>query len=96
VAGLVAELRRTGYRPGEQRAFIVARMLAEASLVVVGAERPDVVRACHMVPAATMEEGIAQAERMVRSTLSAGERDRPLEVLVVPHATRTLPVVTAP
>ncbi len=82
---LLAELRRTGYPPGAQRAFVMAKVLEEARVVIVGSERPDLVEACKMIPAATIEEALSMAAE------SLGPE---LDVLVVPHALLTLPVVT--
>lgn len=84
---LLDKLRRTGYPPGAQRAFVMAKVLEKARVVVVGAERPDVVRDCKMIPAATMDEALALAER---------ELGTDLDVLIVPHALLTLPIVTNP
>lgn len=84
---LLDELRRTGYPPGAQRAFVMAKVLEKARVVVVGAECPDVVRDCKMIPAATMDEALA---------LAAQELGNELDVLVVPHALLTLPIVTHP
>jgi nickel-dependent lactate racemase len=81
---LLEELRRTGYPPGAQRAFVMAKVLEKARVVVVGAECPEVIRDCKMTPAATMEEALA---------LAAQELGAELEVLVVPHALLTLPIV---
>ena len=81
---LLDELRRTGYPPGAQRAFVMAKVLEKAHVVVVGAERPDVVRDCKMTPAETMDEALA---------LAARELGAELDVLVVPHALLTLPIV---
>jgi nickel-dependent lactate racemase len=81
---LLDELRRTGYPPGAQRAFVMAKVLEKARVVVVGAERPEVVRDCKMTPAATMEEAL---------DLAAQELGAELDVLVVPHALLTLPIV---
>ncbi len=81
---LVAELRRTGYPPGEQRAFVLAKLLSEASIVVVGSQAPDIVRDVKMVPVDTMEEAWAWVQA----------RQGPnLDVLIVPHSLLTLPVV---
>jgi nickel-dependent lactate racemase len=82
---LLDELRRTGYPPGAQRAFVMAKVLEKARVVVVGAERPAVVRDCKMIPAATMDEALA---------LAAHELGPDLDVLIVPHAMLTLPIVT--
>jgi nickel-dependent lactate racemase len=84
---LLDELRRTGYPPGAQRAFVMAKVLEKAHVVVVGAECPDVIRDCKMIPAHTMEEAL---------NLAARELGDQLDVLVVPHALLTLPIVTNP
>jgi len=82
---LLDELRRTGYPPGAQRAFFMAKVLEKNSVIVVGAESPDIVRDLHMIPAADMDE----AFRFVTDKL--GHTD--LEALIVPHALFTLPIV---
>jgi len=85
MSSLLEELRRTGYPPGAQRAFIMAKVLEEARVVIVGSECPDLVKACKMIPAETMEEALA---------LAARELGEELDVLIVPHALLTLPVVS--
>jgi len=90
---LLDRLRRKGTRGGEQRAFIVASVLRDAAIVVVGAERPDVVRACAMHAAPTLDEGLALAGELARASWPTGEAGRALRLLVVPHAIRTLPIV---
>ncbi len=94
-AELLDRLRREGTRGGEQRAFIVASVLRDAAIVVVGANRPDVVRACAMHAASTLDEGLALAGDLARASLPSGEAGRELRLLVVPHAIRTLPIVAA-
>lgn len=81
---LLEELRRTGYPPGAQRAFVMAKVLEEARVVIVGSECPDLVEACKMIPAATMEEALG---------IAAEALGPELDVLIVPHALLTLPVV---
>ncbi|MDY7041591.1 MAG: hypothetical protein SVX38_12090, partial [Chloroflexota bacterium] len=81
---ILDDARRHGYPPGQQRAFVMAKVLEQARVVIVGSETPDVVRACKMIPAATVEEALAQA---------ADELGNDLDVLIVPHALLTLPVV---
>jgi nickel-dependent lactate racemase len=76
--------RRNGYPPGQQRAFVVAKVLEKNRIVIVGSERPDVVAACKMIPAASMDEALSLAQ---------GEMGPHLDVLVVPHALLTLPIV---
>ncbi len=81
---ILDDARQHGYPPGQQRAFVMAKVLEEARVVIVGSERPDVVTACKMTPAATMEEAL---------DLAARELGTDLDVLIVPHALLTLPVV---
>ena len=84
---LLEQLRRTGYPPGAQRAFVMAKELEKVQVIVVGSEHPDIVRECKMIPASTMDEALT---RVVR------ELGDPLDVLIIPHATHTLPIVTNP
>jgi nickel-dependent lactate racemase len=84
VSSLLEELRRTGYPPGAQRAFVMAKVLEKARVVVVGAKDPQVIRDCKMIPADTMDDALELASR---------ELGAELDVLVVPHATLTLPIV---
>lgn len=84
VSSLLTELRRTGYPPGAQRAFVMAKVLEKNDVIVAGSEHPSVVRDAKMIPAADMDE----AFRIVSDRLGSG-----LNVLVVPHALLTLPIV---
>ncbi len=78
------DARRHGYPPGQQRAFVVAKVLEEARIIIVGSEHPDIVAACKMIPAATMDEALEIVTR---------DLGPDLDVLIVPHALLTLPVV---
>ena len=82
---LLEDLRRTGYPPGAQRAFVMAKVLEKARVIVVGARDPQVIRDCKMIPADTMDDALE---------LSIRELGDDLDVLVVPHALLTLPIVT--
>ena len=84
VQSILDDARRHGYPPGQQRAFVMAKVLEGARVVIVGSECPDVIAACKMTPAATMEEALA---------LAAEALGDDLDVLIVPHALLTLPVV---
>jgi nickel-dependent lactate racemase len=84
MVSLLAELRRTGYPPGAQRAFVMAKVLEKNHVIIVGTETPEVVRQLHMIPAADMDE----AFRIAVSKIGRNE----LEVLIVPQALLTLPV----
>ena len=84
VQAILCDAREHGYPPGQQRAFVMAKVLESARVVIVGSERPDVVAACKMTAVETMAEALA---------LAARELGEELDVLVVPHALLTLPVV---
>jgi len=84
MTSLLEELRRTGYPPGAQRAFIMARVMEECGVIIVGSEYPDIVRQARMTPAADMDE----AFHIVTQKLGPD-----LDVLIVPHALLTLPIV---
>jgi nickel-dependent lactate racemase len=86
MSSLLARLRKTGYPPGAQRAFIMAKVLEQNRVIVVGSETPEVVKKLHMVPAPTMEEALGVAAQWL-------DRSE-LDVLVVPHALLTLPIVS--
>jgi nickel-dependent lactate racemase len=86
MSSLLAELRRTGYPPGGQRAFIMAKVLEKTGVVVVGSENPELVRQMKMIPASDMNAAFQLASHHL------GRKD--LDVLVVPHAMLTLPVVS--
>ena len=81
---ILDDARQNGYPPGQQRAFVMAKVLEQARVVIVGSERPDVVTDCMMTPVETMEDALA---------LAARELGGNLDVLIVPHALLTLPVV---
>jgi lactate racemase len=85
VATILREARTFGYKPGQQRAFVMAKVLEKCDVIIVGSEDPQVVRDARLIPAETMEEALATAASRL------GAR---LDVLVVPHALRTLPIVS--
>ncbi|MEE9617838.1 MAG: nickel-dependent lactate racemase [Anaerolineae bacterium] len=84
VQSILDDTHAHGYPPGQQRAFVMAKVLEGARVVIVGSECPEVVAACKMTPATTMEEALA---------LAASKQGNELDVLIVPHALLTLPVV---
>jgi lactate racemase len=87
VGFILNDARRNGYPPGQQRAFVLAKALEQVRIVIVGSECPDLVAACKMIPAATMAEALQ---------LAADDLGPQCNVLVVPHAMLTLPVVAEP
>jgi nickel-dependent lactate racemase len=81
---ILDDARSNGYPPGQQRAFVMAKVLEQSQVIIVGSECPELVVACKMIPATTMEEAFAIA------TNELGVKCR---VLIVPHAMLTLPVI---
>jgi nickel-dependent lactate racemase len=74
-------MRVDGYPPGAQRAFVLGQVLTQVEVIVVGAQDPQVVRDCKMIPAESMEEAFAVAKRKLGKQLDA---------LIVPHALQAL------
>jgi nickel-dependent lactate racemase len=83
---ILEDARRNGYPPGQQRAFVMAKVLEQARVIIVGSECPEIVAACKMIPAATMDEALAIASQ---------ETGQSCKVLIVPQAMLTLPVIAA-
>jgi nickel-dependent lactate racemase len=81
---ILDDARRNGYPPGQQRAFIMAKVLEQTEVIVVGAQDPDLIRSAKFLAAPTMEAAFALVGHRL------GNR---LDVLVVPHALLTLPIV---
>lgn len=84
IQSILENARRNGYPPGQQRAFVMAKVLEKTSVVIVGSECPDLVKACKMIPASTMEEALD----LVCSSLKTEP-----DIIIVPHAMLTLPVI---
>jgi len=84
IQSILDDARRNGYPPGQQRAFVMAKVLEQSRVVIVGSECPDLVADCKMIPAATMEDAL---------TLAASDLGPSCSVLIVPHAMLTLPVI---
>jgi nickel-dependent lactate racemase len=84
IQSILDDARRNGYPPGQQRAFVMAKVLEKAKVVIVGSECPDLVADCKMIPAATMQDALKLAASDLGSSCS---------VLIVPHALLTLPVI---
>jgi len=81
---ILDDARKNGYPPGQQRAFVMAKVLEEANVIIVGSECPEVVRDCKMIPAATMDEALQ---------IASAQLGPACDVLIVPHAMLTLPVL---
>jgi len=85
VAYVLADGRKNGYPPGQQRSFVMAKLLEENQVIFAATECPEIVAACKMRPAESIEAALAMA---------AADLGSELDVLIVPHATHTLPIVT--
>ncbi|HEY5158945.1 MAG TPA: nickel-dependent lactate racemase [Anaerolineales bacterium] len=83
---ILEDARCNGYPPGQQRTFVMAKVLEQTKVVIVGSECPELVSACKMIPAASMDDALDLAARELGPTC---------RVLVVPHAMLTLPIVQA-
>jgi nickel-dependent lactate racemase len=81
---ILEDARKNGYPPGQQRAFVMAKVLEKTHVIIVGSECPDIVAACKMMPAATMDEALQ---------IAAAKLGASCDVLIVPHALLTLPIV---
>jgi nickel-dependent lactate racemase len=84
VGSILDDARKHGYPPGQQRAFVMAKVLEQNDVIVVGAKDPDLIRSAKLLAAPTMEA----AFDLVAEKLGNG-----LDVLIVPHALLTLPIV---
>ncbi len=83
-AEIVTRIKQDGIRPGEQRAYIVASMLASISVIVVGMEQPEIARQMGFGTADSIESALEMALRIT---------GRPARAAIVPHALMTLPIV---
>jgi nickel-dependent lactate racemase len=86
VHSILEDARLNGYPPGQQRAFVIAKVLEKNRIIIVGSECPEIVAGCKMISTATMDEALQIAAADVGETC---------EVLIVPHSLLTLPVVQA-
>ena len=67
-------------------AYVMAKVLQHSTVVIVGAHDPELVRRAHMLAVETIEDALA---------LVAARFGPNANLLIVPHATLTLPEVTA-
>ncbi len=84
VQSILDDGRKNGYPPGQQRAFVMAKVLEQNKVIIVGGEHPEIIEACKMLPVATMDEAFATV---------VADLGMELDVLIVPHALLTLPIV---
>jgi nickel-dependent lactate racemase len=84
VQTILDDARRHGYPPGQQRAFVMAKVLEQNEVIIVGAEDPDLIRSAKFGTEPTMTAAFRATRRRLGDDL---------DVLVVPHALLTLPIV---
>ncbi len=82
---LLERYRRDGCPPGEQRAYLLAQVLLNHAVVVVGSQCPEIVEACHLIAASSLDEAIAYAQRRLGATA---------QVLYLTHPFQTIPNIT--
>lgn len=85
-AAIIAKARRDGIRPGEQRAYVMARVLEDVTVIVAGAENPAEIESMGFLTAPSIEDALVRASEIV---------GMPANCLVVPHALLTLPIVAS-
>jgi nickel-dependent lactate racemase len=83
---IVKSASKHGYPAGGQRAFVMAKVLEQCDVVIVGSEHPEVVQEMKMIPAEDMTDALRFVER---------KHGREADMLIVSHALHTLPVVEA-
>ena len=84
-AAIVERARRDGIRPGEQRAYVMARVLQDVAVIVAAPADPVAVHEIGFRSAQTIQAALVVAADLTGT---------PATVLVVPHALSTLPIVT--
>jgi nickel-dependent lactate racemase len=81
---MVARLREGAFLPGEQRAYIMARVLEDVNVIFAGPLDPEPLRAMGFLTAPDLQGAVSMAGDIT---------GQPARLLVVPHALLTLPVV---
>ncbi len=81
---IVDRIRRSGILPGEQRAYIVASVLASVTVIVAGMHQPEIARSMGFDTASTLDEALDRAVAITGTPATAA---------IVPHALTTLPII---
>lgn len=85
---LISHLRAVGCRPGEQRAYMIAQLLARYHCIFVGTEHPEMILKAGLRHAADMPQALAIARALL------GAESQPKGLLVA-DALKTLPIPRA-
>lgn len=75
---------KSSLKAGEQRAFLMANVLKNCNVIVVGSKTPEVIKSAKMIPAKNMKEAFE---------LIFQNREGNLNGLIVPDALITLPTL---
>ncbi len=89
LSALLARLDAEGCLPGEQRAYMVAQLLSQYRVIIMGALKPEIVKQAHFTPVETMGEALDLARVWCEPL------ERPPRLLIVPNALQMLPVPKA-
>lgn len=81
---ILDDARKHGYPPGQQRTFVMAKVLEQNEVIIVGAEDPELITSAKFLTAPTMEAAFVMVSEKIGSDV---------EVLIVPQALLTLPIV---
>jgi lactate racemase len=92
---LVDELRRAGFPAGAQRAYVLAKVLAAHPIIVAGSGDRAIINACHMHAAPDVDTALDMAAQMARERFGIAA-PAPLDLLVVPNALVTMPILSRP
>ncbi len=84
VQTILDDARQHGYPPGQQRAFVMAKVLEKNDVIIVGAQDPSLILSAKFLAEPTIEAALAWVGEKLGDNL---------EVLIVPHALLTLPIV---
>ena len=82
---LLAQYRRVGCQAGEQRAYMLAQVLLNYEVVMAGSQCPQIVEACHLIAASSLDEAIEHARRRLGTAA---------RMLYLPHPLQTIPGIT--
>lgn len=80
---LIEYLRREGCKPGEQRAYMIAQLLAQYRCIIVGAKTPAIVQGAGFLAAPDMPHALRLAQELLNTPNP--------KTLIVPHAIKVLP-----
>jgi len=72
------------FKAGEQRAFMMANVLKNCKVIIVGSKYPEIVKEAKMIPIETISKSI---------DIVKNELGNSLEIIVIPNSLLTLPII---